>query len=430
MRESRRPTQYHGRSERMCSLALITVGLLLPASAALGAADVGPPVVEHAPLAAGVSEFELGLGGAARHPVTLEAGQLLQVEVRERGPRIVLTLLDEKGATLARREAPADTLTTLRLRAVAPAGGAFALEVRSSRDGRAGRYEIVMEEPRPAAERERALVAGDDALAEAVRLSSESPADARRRALARLEAAEEAFQEAGDRPGQALVLLKRGRLQFDSGQPAAAETLEESIRLFREVGDGEGEGAALVGLGATRLRTGDLEAARALFETAAQRARAIDSRLILAASLNSIGITFGRSGHGERAVELFTEALSVAREAGSVRGQAQALNGLGVTYGHLGDPQKALQSYERALSLSRAGGSGDAAVAILGNIGNAHIALGDNDRALTFLEEACSLRRRPAWPRRRPAASTTWRRSSAGAATTSERSRSAGGRCR
>ena len=74
-------------------------------------------------------EFDLEVGASRRHPVTLEAGQFLHVELREKGPRIVLTLLDEKGSTLARREAPTDTITTLRLLAIAPASGAHALEV-------------------------------------------------------------------------------------------------------------------------------------------------------------------------------------------------------------------------------------------------------------------------------------------------------------
>jgi CHAT domain-containing protein/tetratricopeptide (TPR) repeat protein len=335
--------------------------------------------------------FELEVGASRRHPLMLEAGQFLQVELREKGPRIVVALLDEKGSTLARREAPTDTITTLRLLAVAPATGPHVLEVRSAGEGRGGRYEIRMEEPRPAAERERGLVAADEALAEAVRLSNEGTGESRRRALVRLEAAETGFGEAGDRLGQALALLKRGRLQFDAGQPGASESIERSRGLFRELGDREGEGAALIDLGATKLRTGDLEAARGLFDDAARGARATGGQLLLSASLSHIGITLGRTGQAERAVEFFDQALSVATEAGSRWWQARAANGLGVAHRSLGELEKALENYERALSLARALGHRYFEAAALGNIARVHMELGDDVRALAFLEQALPL---------------------------------------
>jgi CHAT domain-containing protein len=370
----------------------IAAGWRLAAPLALGLAvpaiPAGPDLVEHPALAPGTSQFELGLEAAARHPLALAAGDLLEVELREKGPRIVLTLVDDTGAVLARREAPAETMTTLRLVAVAPARGIFALEVRSSSDGRAGGYEVRLEEPRAADEADRARADGDEALAEAVKLLMDGTAESRKRALARLDVADDALAKAADRRGQAIAVLKRGGAQFDSGAPAAAETLERSLRLFRERDDAEGEGAALLALATTKVRAGDYDGARAGYDAGAAIARRIGNQSMLAAAVNNLAVTFGRTGQLEKAAEVLAQAVSVAREAGLQRMEARALNGLGVTSKDLGDRTQALVYYERSLSLARAVGWRQGEAITGSNIANIHMDLGDYDRAITLLEDA------------------------------------------
>jgi CHAT domain-containing protein/Tfp pilus assembly protein PilF len=302
----------------------------------------------------------------------------------------MLTLLDPSGAIVTRRETVSDQITTMRLLAVAGGSGTFALEVRSSGDGRSGSYVIRLEEPRAATDHDRMLATADEVLAEGVRLSYEDTAESQRRALDRLEAAEAAFREAGDRPGQALALFRRGRLQYEAGQAAASDSIEQSLNLFRELGDREGEGAALIDVGWTKFRKGDTEGARAIFERATQHARAIGSHGMLSASISGIGVTFDRSGQAERAVELYTEALSLATQAGSQRGQSRVLNNLGNAYTSLGEWRKALDCYERNLSL-RARGRGAGEAIALTNMADLHIALGDVARALALLEKALAL---------------------------------------
>jgi len=336
-------------------------------------------------------EFELALGAVRRHPVRLEAEQLLQVAVHEKGPRVVLTLLDDKGANLARREAPADTIATVRMLFVAPIAGAFTLEVQSSGEGRPGTYEIGLEEPRPAGDREKARALADDSLAEAVRLANEGSGESRRLALARFEAAEAGFREAGDRAGEALALLKRGRLQFDAGQPAAAASIERSLALFRELEDREGEGAALLELGWTTIRTGDLDKARALFDTAAANARAIDSRWMLSAALSNMGVTYDRGGEAEKAAGLFKQGLAVATEAGSRWLQARATNSLGVCHMNLGDGERALEYYDRALALVRAIGNRAAEIATLGGMASVYLEMDEDARAIALLDQVIPL---------------------------------------
>src|SRR5947208_775138 len=94
---------------------------------AFSAADEGRALLPGAPI-----EMELGQGAVRRHPIALEAGQLVEVTVREKGPRLAVVLLGPDGATVARRTVPSPRFTTIRMLAVTSAGGTHVLEVRSS----------------------------------------------------------------------------------------------------------------------------------------------------------------------------------------------------------------------------------------------------------------------------------------------------------
>jgi CHAT domain-containing protein len=373
---------------------LIAAGFLLSvAAAAFSALAETEPVTVVAIVPGPPETFQLAVGQTLRHPLTLEAGQFLQVHLREMGPRVVLTLLDQQGSALARRVAPMETMASLRLLAIAGASGAHTLEVRSSGEGRPGTYQIRLEEPRASTDGDRTLVAADEDLAEGARLGNEARAESRKLAVARLDAAEGGFRAGGDRSGQALALLKRGRVQFESGETAASDSIEQSLLLFRELGDREGEGAALHDLAWTRSRQAQFEEARTLFERAADHARAMDARWLLSAAVSGIGMTFDRTGQAERAVELYSEALSLATEAGSPSGRARVLNNLGIAYRLLGEDEKALESYVGSLSLSRAQGRHDHAARTLGNMANAHVDRGEDVEALALAEQALPIAR-------------------------------------
>src|SRR5712692_7690287 len=322
-----------------CRTALRAVGFCLLAGASIGRPTTAVAMDDAEVLQPGVTaEFELEVGAVRRHAVTLEAGQLLHVDVREKGSRIILTLLDEKGSTLARRQAVFFEMPTLRLFAIAPVTGAYALEVRSSGEGWPGTYEIRMDEPRPATEDERALPAADDALA-----------------------------AAGDVRGQALVMLNRGSIVLDV--PTIQPQEEGAVALFRALGDRDGEAAALDQLAVARLTEGDVEAARGLFEANVEYARTVDNRRLLAQSLTLLGATSLHVGQAERAVEFSRQALAAGTAAGSPMLQGASWGYLSSSYRRLGDPGKAVESSLQALSIARATGNSLMVAYALTNVG-------------------------------------------------------------
>ena len=371
--------------------AAVAVGLLAcaagPASPAGLALDEETSVLEPGE----VQEFELAVGGSRRHLLRLPEGHLLQLEVREKGPRIAATLLDPSGVALARRETSTETITLFRLLAIGNADGIHVLEVRSSGYGGSGTYRVQVPQTQPATDADRARVRADDAMGEAVRLSNDGTTESRRLAIARLDAAVADFRETGDRMGLALALHDRGFVETAVGDPRALQSMEESLALFEAQPDRAGQAAAHCGVGRIRLRQGPMDAAFLSFERAASLAEAIGDRRSLSHYTSNAGIALARVGRFEDALDRFMRAFALGTEAGSPRSQARTLNNIGSAYRDLGELSKALEYFHRALELWRANGMRDGELMTLNNIGAVHSQLGEEVVALGFFEEALRL---------------------------------------
>jgi CHAT domain-containing protein/tetratricopeptide (TPR) repeat protein len=342
-------------------------------------------------LAAGTAaEFTLGVGETRRHLLPLEAGQLVQVEVREKSARAILTLRDPMGGEVARRQA-AEWATTFRLLAVAQVGGVHVIDVQAfGRDG-PGRYEIDVAAPRPRREGDGTLLAADEDMAAAVRDVADATPEAWQRAVARLADAEAGFAAAGDARGEAVALTTRAFIRLTGGDPLAEAMFDRALAAFAASGDRRGQAAAMLGLGQARARRGLRAEALALYDQAAAVAEALGDRRALAQHLVSAGVLQERMGQAEAALESYSRSLAAATQGGSRRGEARALNNLGVVYQDLGEYRKARDLYERALPLQRAAGSRIGEVIALGNLSNIHYALEDDAQALAFFEQALPL---------------------------------------
>jgi CHAT domain-containing protein/tetratricopeptide (TPR) repeat protein len=365
-------------------LAAFGAGPMSPAPAAL---DEHTTVLEPGE----PRELELAVGASRRHLLRLSAGHVLELEVREKGPRVAVTLLDPGGGTVAARETSTETLSLFRLLAISAADGAHVLEVRSSGHGGSGTYRIHVHEPHPATDTDHARARADDAVAEAVRLSNQGTAESRREAIARLETAAALFRETNDRLGLALALHDRGFVETALGEPGASQSMEESLAVFTSLDDREGEAAALCGLGRAQLRRGNLQSAFVSFERAASLAEALGDRRTLSHYTSNAGIALARVGRFEDALDRFLRAFALGTEVGSPRGQARTLNNIGSAYKDLGDLPNALEYYHRALALWRANGMRDGELMTLTNLGGVHSLLGEHVQALVFLDEALRL---------------------------------------
>src|SRR5262245_10468395 len=132
-----RPLSLRSRVRAVAAAA----GLWLTVASPGGAADQAVPASGDA------VSFDLAPDAANRHALELEAGQLVDVELRERSSRLGLALLDPSGAPVARRESQADSITTVRLLTVAAVSGRHTLEVRALSPGPASGYAIRVAPP-------------------------------------------------------------------------------------------------------------------------------------------------------------------------------------------------------------------------------------------------------------------------------------------
>ncbi len=335
--------------------------------------------------------FELTGGEPNRHPLALEAGQLLDVELRERSSRLGLALLDPSGAVAARREVAGESITTVRLLAVAPVAGLYTLEVRAQSPGAPGGYTLGIQPPRAAGTAERTRVSGDEVHAEALREAAKGTPDGRRGALERLAVAEKAFGETGDRLGLALVLQDRGTVQLALGDLAAGpSSYERALDLFRRMDHAEGEAAALCGLGRAKLAQGELELAGQLFDRALERAGAANPRTVAYYTSNA-GIVLARTGRYEGAIARFSRAAELVAPTGDGRGQGRALTNLASAHKELGDYERAAAIYDRALAVWEKAGQRDGMLMTLVNLGNMALLQDDVERAQALLEKALPL---------------------------------------
>ena len=332
--------------------------------------------------------FQLAHGVPGRHPLALEAGQFVHVEVHEGAARTGLTLLGPAGEPVASREASGESITRLRLLAIARDSGVHTLEVRALSQATPSRYEVRLDPPRAAGDIQGLRASADDALNDAVREANKGTPETRRRALELLDAAEAGFRQADDAIGMALAWHDRGSVQINLGDRAATPSFESSLELFRRAGDPEGQAAALCGLGRVLLRAGDLEPAGAFFEQALALAEAAGNARTIAYYTGNVGVVLARGGRYEGAIERFSRAVALTMEAGDARSQARSLTNFANAHKELGDYDRAGEIYERALDAWQRASPRDGELSTLTNLGNMSLIVGDVERARAYLERA------------------------------------------
>ncbi len=351
------------------------------AMATLAGASPPPTAAPLAPTSRQIAEQE-----SHRYGVQLAADELLDVEVHERGPDMVLTLLDDAGRKLRHVDGPFGGGDRERLLWVAGKATEGVLEVRPGHG--AGFYELSVRK-RPATDSDRRLEAAvavyvegeaarrsnDDERAvelyrRAVDLFRESGEDRwemlawfrtgqierrRTRAEAELEAhhrAEEVARAAGLTAEQAYAAQHLGWIHRQASRyPEAAPAYERAAGLFGGLGDLGREAYAWNQLAYCRKLDGELDAARAAYRRSleiAQLLGAVDSQ---GTELNNLGELHLSLGQAETALELFQEALKLRQQASDARGVAVTWTSLGNAYRRLGRLDQARDAYRTSLRL-------------------------------------------------------------------------------
>ena len=216
--------------------AAVVVTLAAPFSSlsvfGMGAQGPDPKVVEQGAVEPGKPvEREIGGGATHRYTIRLEAGQLLDATVEQKGVDVAVVLLDSAGKIVLEVDSPNGPEPVLL---VAENGGEYTLEVKTLDPAdKGGRYEARVNEIRTATEKDRQLGEATRLFGQSVLLSS---AGKGREAIPLAERAVALYEKAlgPDHPGVDNSVNILAGLYWDQGAYAKAEPLYVRSLAIRE----------------------------------------------------------------------------------------------------------------------------------------------------------------------------------------------------
>jgi tetratricopeptide (TPR) repeat protein len=203
------------------------------------------------------------------------------------------------------------------------------------------------------------------------------------------------FQDLADWPSQAEALTQLGRAQQQSGQYAAAtDNLTRALKLYRQVGNWRGQATALADLGAMHYLVGQLKAAVDSHTQALGLYRQLEDTDGQATALNDLGSVQRLVGEYASAIDNNTKAVELYRRLGNRRGEANALAELGPAQYLTGQYEAAADTLNQALELYRQLGDRHGHAAVLTELGVLLHLTGRHAAAADNLSQALDLCRR------------------------------------
>lgn len=278
--------------------------------------------------------------------------------------------------------------------------GPYHLSVRSpDQRAKAGRYEVRVDELRPAAAQDEGRSAGERALIEGNRLSTKQTAETSRQALKFFEEAVKSFRDAGDRKREAQALYNLAETQQSlSGLREGLELFNQSLPLWREVSDRAGEAKTIVGIASMYFYLGDYRTSLEYSERALPIWRELGSVMEEAATLTDIGVAYRSLSDYQQALDHYDQALLLIRSSEPKAQQsrlteANVLTSICVACTRLGELQRALDSYQQSLSLYRQAGSRTNEAILLNRTALVLYSLGESEKSLEYNHESLRLLR-------------------------------------
>jgi tetratricopeptide (TPR) repeat protein len=335
--------------------AALFLAAALTAPASSGVADASQSAAAAATLSAGGAvRQELSAGVVHRYRIDLRQGEAVRVSIEPHGIDAGAALLGPDRARLF--DVPVRHGGAIALVAVARMAGAHHLEVRAVEAGPAtGRYEVRLQDVRPAAPADSSRAAASRLLAEAETLLYDWQLSSTDAALERYRRALASWKAAGDVPEQAFAAKRIGEILHAVGRPdEAVPHLLLSLRLARAAADARAECDALNGAARVYLDLGRLDEADRHADLAQRLSRETQNPGAEADALNVLGDIYAFSGRSVESVDVYERALAIAVGLADRRRQALARLNLGHAYADLSRVADAHTSYESALLLSRA----------------------------------------------------------------------------
>ncbi|MGQ0577722.1 MAG: adenylate/guanylate cyclase domain-containing protein [Betaproteobacteria bacterium] len=190
------------------------------------------------------------------------------------------------------------------------------------------------------------------------------PAGERAAAMLHFAAVRDGYASAADRPAQARVLRKIGRLHWDAGDRAeAAHCFEQGLALIDGESDHIERAQLYREMGRLAFRSGDNQGAARWAEQALTEAERLAASATtdeerrataeaIALALNTLGAAFARLNRPKDAVTYLERSVETARAADLLQIECRSLANLGVLYSTV-EPARAIKTGQRGLETAK-----------------------------------------------------------------------------
>jgi CHAT domain-containing protein/tetratricopeptide (TPR) repeat protein len=373
--------------------------MIIPPQAALALATVlaPTPTVRVAP---GVESFPLDRMQWRRHEVTLEAGQLVQVTLRQRHLDVMLRLVGPDGRVLVDAVDASAGPTGLEPASIlAGLDGVHAVEVWAPWDvDLPGRYDLEVSAPRAPGERDRRRLAVEALMLAGARINPSTATSGRRlgkgsseRTWSGIEIfgrAARSWAELGETCFRAEATMWWGAHQLWAHRlEESSETLHEAAGLWQDCGDDHKLAETVLYLGRVLVAGSRNREAAELYEhglrTVEGRYPVMELQFVV-----QLARVYGQLGDTDQALAYGLRALPALRARKWEQGQGMTLLHLGRAYYRRGELERSVEALLEALPLHRASKEAVGEVETLALLGDAWDALGEPDVAIGHLEDA------------------------------------------
>jgi CHAT domain-containing protein/tetratricopeptide (TPR) repeat protein len=388
--------QFYRSSGSRWALQCAAVASVLLLSGAMNTATSQPespyPVTAGQPIAR-----EIRGGEQHTFQVRLSAGQHVRIVLDQKGIDVVLALLGAEGKLLFEVDNNLSGTRGMELVSlVAEVGGAYVFNVRSlEKEASAGRYELRIEELRPATDADRKRVAAERVYFAGVKLQGERTSESHRKAMEQYGEALRLMRDAGDQRGEAMTLTNIASIYHLSNEPQKSlEHSEQALVLWRAIGDPHLEAITFTVKGRALYALGQPQKALEFYSRALPALRAVGDQSGEAGTFTQMGTVYRLFGEPQKALDHYAQALPLWRAVGDRLNEAVLRNNMGTVYNLLNDREKALNFLQEALPLARAVDHSRNEAAILINTGHVYNLRNEPRKALEYLDQALAIARK------------------------------------
>src|SRR5215213_5116236 len=324
------------------------------------------------------------------YTLNLASGQYAHVLVDQRRVNVVVAIYGPDGVKLAQVDSPNYNYGLEPVSLVVETSGAYRLELKSQSTNASGRYEVRLDELRPATQQDRNRFAAQRLSEEARALRNQKTQESFQQAAEKFQAALSVWRSAGDKLMEAYMLHEIGIIYGDIGQyqkaldaQAKASTLYHDLKLPRD------EARALNNTAWVYGELDDNQKSLETYDRVAEIYRTIGN--VDPVLVSNIGSSYAKLGDYRRALDIHLRVLEMRRASGD--SLEITLSNIGNCYDHLGEKSKAIDFYSKALELMRQAGDHFYTATTLTHIGVFYRGLGEHEKAFNHLNEALTLRK-------------------------------------